>query len=120
MLVETEDLLEVKQKMLTAAAEAANTFLQEKLGGKDNYPCGFAWVSVKAKFKGNTREGRAERAKFAKLGLEQSYTSPTTYQMWNPSKNFCQNVYVKEAGAEAAAKVLREHGFNATVGTRWD
>ena len=37
-----------------AAYEAASDYLVEKLDGKDNYPCGFAWVNIHG-IKGNTK-----------------------------------------------------------------
>ena len=42
----------------TAAREAAERFFQEKLGGVDQYACGFAWVDIFG-VKGNTRLGKA-------------------------------------------------------------
>ncbi|SVD16052.1 uncharacterized protein METZ01_LOCUS368906, partial [marine metagenome] len=36
-----------------AAEIASTTYLTEKLGGEDNFPCGFAWVKIFG-IKGNT------------------------------------------------------------------
>lgn len=109
----------VKLEMLAAAQKAANTFFQERLGGVDAYACGFAWVSVKPQHKGNTKLGREERKVFAALGLRKDW-SGKYYEIWNPSGHHCQNIDTKEAGAHAAAEVLRRHGFNAFAESRLD
>ena len=113
------DYVAIRNEMLTEARNAANKFFQEKLGGVDAYACGFAWVTVYPKNKGNTKEGKAERKVFAELGLEKDWTGKA-YQIWNPSKHGCQNVDTKEAGAVAAANVLKKYGFNAYAGSRLD
>jgi len=96
-----------------SAHAAAKKFYDEQLGGKDNYPCGFAWVKVYEK--GNTRLGRA----LLKNGFKKSYSGGL--EMWNPSGLPCQNVDVKEAGAEAAAEVLRQMlNVKAYAGSRLD
>ena len=80
----------------TAAQAAAAKFFQEKLGGKDQYACGFAWVEI-YNVKGNTKLGKA----LAAQGIRKSYSGGL--QMWNPSKFPCQNVDTLEEGARAAA-----------------
>lgn len=92
---------------------AASKFFEEKLGGKDQYACGFAWVNI-YKVKGNTKIGKMLKA----AGVRQDYTK--AFQMWNPSKFPCQNVDTLEAGAEAAAKVFQKYGFEAYAGSRLD
>jgi hypothetical protein len=96
-----------------AAYEAASDYLVEKLDGKDNYPCGFAWVNIYG-IKGNTKLGRAMK----QAGVKQDYTK--AFQIYNPSGVSVQNVDVKEAGAEAAAKVFEAFGFKAYAGSRLD
>jgi hypothetical protein len=96
-----------------AAYEAASDYLVEKLDGKDNYPCGFAWVNIYG-IKGNTKLGRAMK----QAGVKQDYTK--AFQIYNPSGVSVQNVDVKEAGAEAAAKVFESFGFKAYAGSRLD
>ena len=113
------DLNAVKNEMLTVARDAANKFFQEKLGGTDQYACGFAWVTVYPTHKGNTREGRAERKVLETLGFEKDWTGKA-YQIWNPSGHMCQNVDTKEVGARAAATVLKKYGFDAYAGSRLD
>ena len=109
----------IKLEMLTAAQNAANKFFQERLGGVDAYACGFAWVTVTPQHKGNTKLGREERKVFAALGLRKDWTEKA-YEIWNPSGHHCQNVDTKEAGAHAAAEVLRRYGFNAYANSRLD
>jgi hypothetical protein len=97
----------------TAAREAAEKFFQEKLGGKDQYSCGFAWTDIYG-VKGNTRLGKALKA----AGVRKSYTG--SYQIWNPADIGVQNIDTLEAGAEAAAKVFERYGFKAYAGSRLD
>lgn len=97
----------------TAASAAASKFFQERLGGKDQYACGFAWVEIYG-IKGNTKLGKA----LAAQGISKSYSGGL--QMWNPSKFPCQNVDTLEAGADAAAAVFKKYGFTAYAGSRLD
>jgi hypothetical protein len=95
------------------AYQAAAKFFQEKLGGRDQYACGFAWVTVYEK--GSTKLGR----ELIKNGFRKSYRGGL--EMWNPSEFGCQNVDTLEAGAEAAARVLTERlGVKAYAGSRLD
>ena len=57
-----------------AAREAAEKYFQEKLGGVDQYSCGFAWVDIFG-VKGNTRLGKAFKA----AGIRKSYTGVTRF-----------------------------------------
>ncbi len=101
-----------------AAYEAADRFFKEKLGGRDQYACGFAWVNIwefnGKPIKGNTKVGRAMKA----AGIRQDYTR--AFQIWNPSGYGCQNVDTLEAGADAAAQVFKKYGFEAYAGSRLD
>ena len=86
-------IAEAKQE----ANQAAGKFFQEKLGGVDQYSCGFAWVDILG-IKGNTKLGRVLK----EAGIRKSYTG--SFQIWNPSGLGVQNIDTLEAGAEAAAK----------------
>jgi hypothetical protein len=97
----------------TAAKQAAMEFFYDKLGGKDQFACGFAWTNI-YKIKGNTKLGKMLKA----AGVRQDYTK--AFQIWNPSGMHCQNVDTLEAGAEAAAKVFQKYGFEAYAGSRLD
>ena len=96
-----------------AAREAAEKYFQEKLGGVDQYSCGFAWVDIFG-VKGNTKLGKAFKA----AGIRKSYTGG--HQIWNPAGLGVQNIDTLEAGAEAAAKVFEKYGFRAYAGSRLD
>ena len=110
---------QIRAEMLAEAKAAADKFFQEKLGGEDRYACGFAWVTVKPKHKGNTKAGRAEREVLRELGLKLDWTGKA-FEIWNPSGHYCQNVDTKYEGARAAANVLKKYGFQATPGERLD
>jgi hypothetical protein len=97
----------------TEARKAADEFFQEKLGGQDQYACGFAWVNF-CGVKGNTKLGKVLKA----AGIRQDYSK--AFSIWNPSEHNCQNIDTKEAGAYAAAKVFEKYGFTAYAGSRLD
>ena len=97
----------------SAARIAAEKFFQEKLGGVDQYACGFAWVDIFG-VKGNTKLGRALK----EAGVSKSHTG--AFQIWNPANMYVQNVDTLEAGAEAAAQVFKKYGFTAYAGSRLD
>ena len=113
------DLQAIKREIETEAFNAADRFFKDKLGGQDQYACGFAWVTVYPEHKGNTKMGKAERKILEILGLKKDWTGKA-YQLWNPSRYACQNVDTLEAGAEAAAQVLKRYGFKAYAGSRLD
>lgn len=113
------DIELVATNMRQAASTAASQFFKDKLNGRDRFPCGFAWVTVTPKFKGNTRQGREERIVLKSLGFNKDWTGKS-FILWNPSSHSCQNVYTKEAGAAAAARVLQEYGINAYAESRLD
>ena len=96
-----------------AAWAASDEFFRVKLGGVDQYACGFAWTNI-YKVKGNTRLGRMLKA----AGVRQDYTK--TFQLWNPAGYPAQNIDTLEAGARAAADVFRKYGFEAYAGSRLD
>ena len=96
-----------------AARNASSKYFNEVLGGRDQFACGFAWVSIFG-VKGNTKEGR----EFKRLGITKSYDGGLC--MWNPAKFPCQNVDTLLEGAEAAAEVFRKNGFNAYASSRLD
>ena len=97
----------------SAAREAAERFFQEKLNGRDQFACGFAWVDIFG-IKGNTKLGKA----FKEAGVKKSHTG--AFQIWNPADMYVQNVDTLEAGAQAAADVFKRYGFSAYAGSRLD
>lgn len=100
---------------LEAAEQAATEFYNNELNGQDQYPCGFAWVNIYG-VRGNTKLGRA----LSSVAGVRKNTYERAYQVWNPSRLPVQNMYVKEAGAYAAADILRQFGFDASAGSRMD
>ncbi len=108
-----EQVNQIVQEAQEAAYQAARKFFQERLGGRDQYACGFAWTNIYG-VKGNTKLGKMLKA----AGVRQDYTK--AFQLWNPSKMPVQNVDTLEAGAEAAADVFRKYGFEAYAGSRLD
>jgi hypothetical protein len=103
---------EIHEEALNAAREAF-TEAFARMGNKDNYPCGFAWVNVSG-VKLSTKFGK----EFAKLGFRKSYYGGI--ELWNPSGSYVQNMDVKYAGAVAYANVLRRYGISAFASERLD
>ncbi len=101
----------------TTAARTAADALYAQIG--DRYPCGFAWVTYFPKHKGNTAAGKAERKLFESIGFSKDYTGKA-WQLRNPSRHITQNMDVKEAGAEAYAKLMQEAGYAVHAASRMD
>ena len=113
MTVTETQIPAIVEEAKVEAFKAADKFFKEKLGGQDQYACGFAWVNIYG-VKMNTKIGKAMKA----AGLRKDYTGSVC--MWNPSKYGCQNVDTLEAGARAAADVFKKYGFTAYAGSRLD
>jgi hypothetical protein len=109
----------VRELAFAAAAVATDRYIENVLKGEDAFSCGFAWVTVQPKHKGNTKLGREERKVLRALGLEKDWTEKR-FQWWNPSKTYFQNIDCKEEGAKAAAKVLKSYGLDAWANSRLD
>jgi len=110
----TKDQVEsIVAEAKSAAHKAAMEFFSDKLGGRDQFACGFAWVNIYG-IKGNTKMGKVLKA----AGVKQDYTK--AFSIWNPSGMFVQNVDTLEAGAQAAAEVFKRYGFEAYAGSRLD
>ena len=93
-----------------AAAEATNKYIAEN--GENPFGCGFAWVDV--------RGARGKKLDSLKaIGFKKKYVG-TGVSLWNPSGNITQDMDAKYAGAVAFAEVLKQMGFDATVGCRLD
>jgi hypothetical protein len=108
-----EQITAIVAEAKQAAFAAADKYFKEKLGGVDQYACGFAWTNIYG-VKGNTKLGRAMKA----AGVRKDYTG--ALQIWNPAQYGCQNVDTLEAGARAAADVFTKYGFRAYAGSRLD
>lgn len=107
-------ILEAKE----AAYAAADDYFKTRLGGVDQYSCGFAWVTL-YDLNGKKLDGRSRVAKdLQDLGVRKAYGGG--FQLWNPSGYGCQNIDTLEAGARAAADVFKKYGFKAYAGSRLD
>jgi len=113
------DHMDAMAKAMEGAYNSATEMLLSLYGGQDVGMCGFAWVHIKPKHKGNTKDGRAERKVLLDMGFNLDWTGKT-FVYWNPSQLSVQNVDVKAQGASVAARILREHGFDAYAGSRLD
>ena len=72
----------VRSEAFAAAVVATNNYIEHYLGGEDKYACGFAWVTVQPKHKGNTKLGRQEREILVNMGLKKDWTGKS-YEWWN-------------------------------------
>lgn len=121
----TMDTIAVRDETLTAAAEAAQDYINEwkQATGGNAYGepayCGFAWVTVYPLHKGNTRDGKLERQLLEEMGFRKDWTGKA-YELWNPSRWPGQSMDAKAAGAHAAARVLQRYGYTAYAGSRAD
>jgi hypothetical protein len=109
-----EQVNQIVAEAQAAARAAADKFFQEKLGGRDQYACGFAWTNIYG-VKGNTKLGKMLTA----AGVRKN-TYEKAFQLWNPSGHRAQNVDTLYEGARAAADVFCRHGLKAYAGSRLD
>jgi hypothetical protein len=109
----------IRNEFTKAAQDAAQLLAKKYYNGQDGGACGFAWVTVYPEHKGNTKLGKAERQLLKDLGFKPDWTGKG-YQAWDPANWHGQSIDIKEAGAVAAAAVLKKHGFKAYSGSRLD
>ena len=95
-------------------AEQASIDMYNKMGRKDQYACGFAWVDVYV-----DRTNSKQAKELIAAGFKKDY-KPKCLSMWNPGELPVQNVDIKEAGADAYATYLRALGLQAYSGSRLD
>jgi hypothetical protein len=107
-----EELSQIHLAAQAEAVAAAKKFFDERLGGVDQFACGFAWVNVPVK--ASTKLGR----KLAELGFRKSYRGGL--ELWNPSGFACQNIDTLEQGATAYAEVFKKHGIECYAQSRLD
>lgn len=112
-------LEQIRKEMETEAYIRALGYFDRELGGEDWGACGFAWVTIQPKHKGNTKLGKQERHEFGLLGASKDWTGKR-WMIWNPARFPCQNVDTLGAGAAGAADVLKRYGYLATACTRLD
>lgn len=111
-LLAIDNIESIHNEATQAAEQAASRFFQDKLGGRDQYACGFAWVSVFEK--ASTKLGR----RLKDVGFRKAYGGGL--QLWNPSHFPCQNVDTLEEGARAYAEVFKKYGIDAYACSRLD
>lgn len=103
-------VIEIHEEAIREAKLAEQAFY-EKHG--EPFYCGFAWVKF-------LMDGRKPITKqMVKAGIiEKAWDRG--YIIWNPAGNNTQSMDIKEAGAEAYAKVFRKYGFLAYAQSRAD
>lgn len=99
----------IYDKALKAANVAIKAY-QDEHG--DPIYCGFAWVAI--------HPARGAFVNWLKKNDIGSPGYPKGYQIWSPGEYNGQSMDIKEVGAEAFAKVLRENGINAHMSSRAD
>jgi hypothetical protein len=95
-------------------AKAASIDMYNRMGRKDQFACGFAWVDVYV-----DRTNSKQAKELIAAGFRKDY-KPRCLSMWNPGDLPVQNIDIKEAGADALATYLRSLGLNAYSGSRLD
>ena len=95
-------------------AEQASIAMYDRMGRKDQYACGFAWVDVYV-----DRTNSKQAKELIAAGFKKDY-KPKCLSMWNPGGLGVQNIDAKEAGADAMAVYLRSLGLTAYSGSRLD
>ena len=95
-------------------AEQASIEMYNKMGRKDQFACGFAWVDV---FVDRTNSKQAKE--LIKAGFKKDY-KPKCLSIWNPGELPVQNIDLKAAGAMAMAEYLRALGLTAYASSRLD
>jgi hypothetical protein len=103
------------QTACNEAAQQARTAAKayyDQHGDRD--ACGFAWVDIYG-VRSNSRLGKT----LISYGFRKSYTG--SLQLWSPCGSGTQSISIKEAGAEAYARVITEQlGIKAYAGSRLD
>jgi len=94
------------------AAKAAEAEFRAKHG--EMAYCGFAWVEVYV-----DRTNSKPAKELLAAGFRKDY-KPKCLSVWNPGGSATQSMDVKEAGADAFAKVFQKYGFRAYSCSRAD
>ena len=107
----TQDYIAIVAEAKQAARNAEADFRSRY--GEPSY-CGFAWVEVRVD-RINSKEAKALQA----AGFTTTYKAKTL-SLRNPGGSGTQSMDIKEEGAQAAAKVLRQYGIKASACSRAD
>jgi len=115
---ETFDLSTLLHIAETEAYNASEKYFKEKLGNRDQIPCGFTEVIILElngkRIAGNTKLGK----KFKFHGIEQN--SNRKFSVWRPGGFNCQNIDALTMGARAFAHIFNVHGFKTYIVSRLD
>ena len=115
----TKDNLEIHNEAVEEAKKATEEWLTKYREANPNAEhgepsyCGFAWVKTRP---ATTSFARALK----KAGIVDYVSYNGGYDIWNPSDYHGQSMDVKEAGADAYAKVLNSYGITAYSMSRAD
>lgn len=111
--------VEQVKEIITEATEAARPVWEhEHATHGDTGACGFAWVDLHS-YAGKRLDGRSAAGRvLKKAGINQDYRR--VFQIWNAGGYPGQSIDTKEKAARAFVHVLKQHGFDATVGSRLD
>ena len=111
---ETYNALQVQNACNEAAIQARTAAKAYYDTHGDHDACGFAWVNVWG-VRSNSRLGKTLQS----YGFRKDYSG--SLQLWNPSGSATQSINIKEAGAEAYARVITQRlGIKAYAGSRLD
>ena len=95
-------------------AKQASIDMYDRMGRKDAYACGFAWVNVYV-----DRTNSKQAKELLAAGFKKDY-QPKCLSFWNPGDLPVQNIDIKEAGAYAYATYLQALGLKAYACSRLD
>ena len=101
-------------KIGLSLANSASVAMYDKMGRKDAFACGFAWVDVYV-----DRTNSKQAKELIAAGFKKDY-KPKCLSMWDPAGIPTQSISVKEAGAQAYAKYLQALGLTAYGCSRLD
>lgn len=104
---------QIQTGIIQARAEAIK-FFYERLGGVDQFACGFGWTEVYV-----DRTNSKQAKELIRAGFRKDY-KPKCLTLWDPAGLPVQNVDVKEVGAHALADYLTALGLTAYGCSRLD
>lgn len=109
-----QDISTIVAQARAIAEQESQRYFQQRLQGRDQMMCGFAWVDVYV-----DRTNSKTAKELIRAGFRKDY-KPKCLSMWNPGGLGIQNIDAKEAGAQAMARFLQQQGFEAYAGSRLD
>ena len=109
-----QDIQTIVAQAVAIAQQESERYYQQRLQGRDQMMCGFAWVDVYV-----DRTNSKTAKELIRAGFRKDY-KPKCLSMWNPGGLPIQNIDAKEAGAQAMAEFLRAQGLTAYADSRLD